>query len=73
LRRVVINLACKLGISYREVEAWDMETLREHYVMLTEMNTPKDPPPDSGKRSGSMTEAEIEASLRERLDKQPLG
>jgi hypothetical protein len=41
LRRVVIELALRIGLDYRVVEQWDMEAIREHIAILSDSSKPK--------------------------------
>lgn len=38
LRRVVLELAIKLGRRHEEIEQWSMETIREYIVIVTAGN-----------------------------------
>jgi hypothetical protein len=41
-RRVLISLSIRLGISIREIETWNMRTIREFIAVLTENGKPAD-------------------------------
>jgi hypothetical protein len=58
-RRVLIQLSIRLGISIREVESWDMRTIREFIAVLTENGKPTD-----DKKLREQSPEELEAALR---------
>lgn len=43
LRRVLIGLSVRLQISIREVECWDIPTVREYMAYLMKQNEPETP------------------------------
>jgi len=47
LRRVLIGLSVRLQLSIREVESWDIPTIREYMAYLMEQNKPATPPAQS--------------------------
>lgn len=58
-RRVIVGLAIRIGIPYTEVERWDMEAIREHLVVLAEINKPAGAAP----RAVLQTPQEVERGL----------
>lgn len=65
LRRVVINIACKLGIDFRVIQdTWDMEDLQHHMVVLTAMHSPAKEP----QRAQPKSEEELADMVRARLN-----
>ena len=43
LRRVLIGLSVRLKISIREVESWDIPTIREYMAYLMKQEEPEKP------------------------------
>jgi hypothetical protein len=58
-RRVLISLSIRLGISIREIETWNMRTIREFIAVLTENGKPAD-----DKKLREQSPEELEAALR---------
>jgi hypothetical protein len=61
---VIASLTVRLGISPREIETWDMETIRELMVVLT--SKPRTSTPENGVLrlpESEQTQPQIEAAL----------
>lgn len=61
-RRVLILLSIRIGVSLRELEALDAETIRQYLVMLRELNKPS---PRAGRVDASkqQTPEEMRAAI----------
>lgn len=57
LRRVLIGLSVRLQISIREVELWDIPTIREYMAFLMHQNKPSVPEAQSPEEIAANFEA----------------
>jgi hypothetical protein len=67
LRRVLIGLSIRIGLGSRELERYDMPTIREYLAMLSEINKPTTPEVRLPERRNSKHREEMMAAVNASL------